>query len=90
MDSITRARFLLSDPSFNAWWEQCWEYIQQNPSDLEVLDCPDYGPDLEALHAAYLRGENPIESVRDLVDNWEPSDAEMVASFGTQWHDGCR
>ena len=26
----------------------------------------------------------------EYIEGWEPSDAEMVASFGTQWHDGCR
>jgi len=30
-----------------------------------------------------------IEEVwREEADLWEPSDAEMLGSFGTKWHDG--
>ena len=36
-----------------------------------------------------------IEQIEDIIipaleyiDGWEPSDDEMMSSFGTKWHDG--
>jgi hypothetical protein len=35
-----------------------------------------------------LEGKSPREIAELIVGEWEPSDAEMLASFGTKWHDG--
>jgi hypothetical protein len=35
-----------------------------------------------------LEGKTPHQIAELIVGEWEPSDAEMMASFGTKWHDG--
>ena len=32
--------------------------------------------------------EDELIPLLEWVANWEPSDADMLASFGTKWHDG--
>ncbi|MFZ9739204.1 MAG: hypothetical protein ACO3EZ_14460 [Prochlorotrichaceae cyanobacterium] len=35
-----------------------------------------------------LEGKTFEEIARSIADEWEPSDHQMMASFGTAWHDG--
>lgn len=32
--------------------------------------------------------EDEILPALDYIEGWEPSDSDMLASFGTKWHDG--
>jgi hypothetical protein len=35
-----------------------------------------------------LEGKNPSEIADIIASEYEPSDDEMMAAFGTKWHDG--
>lgn len=35
-----------------------------------------------------LEGKTPEQIAQGIADQWEPSDADMMAAFGTKWHDG--
>ena len=70
---LADARTAFEDPAFNAWWERAWAYIQQNPADEEFLGCPDFGWGLESLQTNYKLGLDPVEAVRDIVDNYDPT-----------------
>ncbi len=42
----------------------------------------------ELAIAGILEGKTPEEIATSIADEWEPSDDEMMAAFGTKWHDG--
>lgn len=70
---LAEARAAFEDPIFTAWWEEAYAYIQQNPADEEFLDCPDYGWGLEQMQTCYRIGLTPIEAVRHIVDDYDPT-----------------
>jgi hypothetical protein len=68
--------------------------------DINSLDC--FGLAYNSLHRwkkiianDMLLPADIIEQIEDIIipaleyiDGWEPSDDEMMSSFGTKWHDG--
>ena len=36
----------------------------------------------------FMTIEDELIPLLESLENWEPSDSQMMASFGTKWHDG--
>ena len=73
--------------AFSAWWNAA-EDAHEADYWASITFSIDDGGELDYLLYCYAEGMTPQAALKSLIDQWEPSDHQMMSAFGTKWHDG--
>ena len=75
------------DQAFCAFWDAADGFLFDSGWGSTIGSIDD-GWALISLLDSFHNGTTPEAAVQEVIDGWEPSDAQMMSAFGTKWHDG--